>query len=135
MIDLILLGSDGIKCLKCMLVDRDTIPNSEYPTYLSHGKEYSKADIYILTERLEDKILYKLRSCKRGASCNELAKALGGAGIGPGVGPEFGFFLSKENIIKLDSNRYYILEVNRKIGDLWSYIPLRDCGNLPSRLL
>lgn len=122
---LVILGNDGIKCLKCVTIKGD------YDDVNIFGNDYQKADICCIYDYIDNAYVYKFFSSKKHASCDKLAEALGGVGISK----RYGMMSRHENMLTSDSDKYYIIEVKRRISDLWKDIPLRDCGNFPSHLL
>lgn len=123
---LIILGKDGLKCLDCVTLKGD------YDNVKAFGKDYFKADICIAYDYVDNAYVYRIYSSKKHASCDALAEALGGVGISK----RYGMTSKSENILSSEnSDRYYIIEVDRRIWDWWRDIPLRDCGNLPSHIL
>ena len=128
---LILLGTDGMKCLSCVVEEKETI-GDKYKDCGSFAKEYKKCDILIRYNIEENnRCRYSFHSCKRGASCDKLIKALGGSSLNQRAG----IISASRDLLKLDSNKYYVLKINDKISDMWEYLPLRDCSDFPSHLL
>ena len=130
---LILLGTDGMKCLSCMIEEKDTICD-RYSDLNTFSKMYKNCDIFISYKQDEDdkdRCVYGFHSSKRGASCDKLIAALGGSSLNQRAG----IIAASKDLLKLDSNRYYILELNHSVGDMWNYLPLRDCDNLPDHSL
>lgn len=122
---LVILGKDGIKCLKF------ASNKGDYDTVKISGKSYRDADICCTYDYDGSQYVYRFYSSKKHSDCDRFVEAFGGVGISH----KFGIMSRRENILTSDSNRYYIIEVDRVIGDLWKDIPLRDCGDFPSHLL
>ena len=121
-------------------MEKETV-GDRYKDYSAFANEYKKCDIlitYTLTPELKEmsgdknsECVYRFHSCKRGASCDKLIEALGGSSLNQRAG----VISASKDLLKLDSNRYYILEINHSVGRMWEYLPLRDCSNFPHHLL